>query len=156
MSEPAARLHQSFYQRHESLILGGGSIVLILGLWEAAWKARLISPLFFSGPSAIAKQMVYAWTRGHLKSDLIYSGTNFLLGFAGAVILFALYIVLLVAALRVALRAKDPFRLDPLALVNVTRHSTGRTHSQSFTAWNPFSISALECPLYCTRQTVQN
>ena len=86
MSEPAARLHQSFYQRHESLILGGGSIVLILGLWEAAWKARLISPLFFSGPSAIARQMVYAWTKGHLKSDLVYSGTNFILGFAAAVV----------------------------------------------------------------------
>ena len=61
MSEPAARLHQSFYQRHESLILGGGSIVLILGLWEAAWNARLISPLFFSGPSAIARQMAARW-----------------------------------------------------------------------------------------------
>ncbi len=58
--------------------------LLILGLWEVAWKARLISPLFFSGPSAIAKQMVYAWTKGHLKSDLVYSGTNFTLGFAGA------------------------------------------------------------------------
>ena len=86
MSEPAARLHQSFYQRHESLILGGGSIVVILGLWEAAWKARLISPLFFSGPSAIARQMAYAWTKGHLKSDLVYSGTNFILGFAAAVV----------------------------------------------------------------------
>ena len=86
MSEPAARLHQSFYQRHESLILGGGSILLILGLWEAAWKARLISPLFFSGPSAIARQMAYAWTKGHLKSDLVYSGTNFILGFAAAVV----------------------------------------------------------------------
>jgi len=86
MSEPAARLHQSYYQRHESLILGGGSILLILGLWEAAWKARLISPLFFSGPSAIARQMAYAWTKGHLKSDLVYSGTNFILGFAAAVV----------------------------------------------------------------------
>ena len=82
MSEPAARLDQSFYQRHEAVILGGVSILLILGLWEAAWNAKLISPLFFSGPSAIAKQMVYAWTRGHLKSDLVYSGTNFVLGFA--------------------------------------------------------------------------
>ena len=86
MSEPAARPTQSFYERHESIILGGGSIVLILGLWEAAWKARLISPLFFSGPSAIARQMAYAWTKGHLKSDLVYSGTNFILGFAGAVV----------------------------------------------------------------------
>jgi len=86
MTEPVGRPPQSFYQRHESLILGGGSIVVILALWEAAWKARLISPLFFSGPSAIAKQMVYAWTKGHLKSDLAYSGTNFVLGFAGAVV----------------------------------------------------------------------
>ncbi len=31
------------------------------------------------------------------------------LGFVGAVILFALYIVLLVAALRIAFRARDPF-----------------------------------------------
>jgi len=86
MNEPAALPHQSFYERHESLILGGGSTLLILGLWEAAWKARLISPLFFSGPSAIARQMAYAWTKGHLKSDLLYSGTNFILGFAGAVV----------------------------------------------------------------------
>jgi len=76
----------SFYKRYESIILGGTSVVLILGLWEAAWDARLISPLFFSGPSAVAKQMVYAWTRGNLKADLLYSGTNFILGFAAAAV----------------------------------------------------------------------
>jgi NitT/TauT family transport system permease protein len=86
MSDVVLRPQQSFYQRNEALILGGGSILLILGLWEAAWQARLISPLFFSGPSAIAAQMAYTWTRGNLKSDLVYSGTNFLLGFAGAVV----------------------------------------------------------------------
>ena len=86
MKEPAPPLNQSLYERHESFILGGGSIVVIVGLWEAAWRARLISPLFFSGPSAIARQMAYAWTRGHLKSDLVYSGTNFILGFALAVV----------------------------------------------------------------------
>src|SRR6185436_19775390 len=68
------------------IILGGTSVVLILGLWEAAWEARMISPLFFSGPSAVAKQMVYAWTRGNLKADLLYSGTNFILGFAAAAV----------------------------------------------------------------------
>ena len=76
----------SFYKRYESIILGGTSVVLILGLWEAAWEARMISPLFFSGPSAVAKQMVYAWTRGNLKADLLYSGTNFILGFAAAAV----------------------------------------------------------------------
>ncbi len=67
-------------------ILGGGSIALLLGLWEAAWQAKMISPLFFSGPSAIAKQAHYAWTQGNLKGDLLYSGTNFTLGFIGAAI----------------------------------------------------------------------
>src|SRR5205807_4648305 len=43
------------------------------------------------------------------ESDFVFSGLAEDLGFAGAVILFALYIVLLVAALRVASRAKDPF-----------------------------------------------
>jgi ABC-type nitrate/sulfonate/bicarbonate transport system permease component len=85
MTDPAAP-RQSFYKRHESTILGGASIAVILGLWEVAWDAHWVSPLFFSGPSAIAKQMAYAWTRGHLKSDLLYSGTNFVLGFAAAVV----------------------------------------------------------------------
>jgi rod shape determining protein RodA len=43
------------------------------------------------------------------ESDFVFSGLAEDLGFAGAVILFALYIVLLFAALRVAFRAKDPF-----------------------------------------------
>ncbi len=43
------------------------------------------------------------------ESDFVFSGLAEDLGFAGAVILFALYIVLLIAALRIALRAKDPF-----------------------------------------------
>lgn len=77
---------QSFYRRHEAAILGGISILSILAVWEAAWQAELISPLFFSGPSAIAKQAVYAWTQGNLKNDLIYSGTNFALGFVAAAI----------------------------------------------------------------------
>jgi ABC-type nitrate/sulfonate/bicarbonate transport system permease component len=86
MSDPIGRPRVTFYRRYESAILGGSSIVLILAAWEAAWQAGLISPLFFSGPSAIARQMAYSWTRGNLKADLIYSGTNFLLGFAAAVV----------------------------------------------------------------------
>ena len=86
MSEPGQRPAQSFYRHYEPIILGGSSILLILGVWEAAWQAKLISPLFFSGPSAIAKQAAYAWTKGNLKDDLIYSGTNFALGFLGAAV----------------------------------------------------------------------
>ncbi|MEP6963610.1 MAG: ABC transporter permease, partial [Acidobacteriota bacterium] len=66
--------------------LGGGSLILILAVWEFAWKAKWVSPLFFSGPSAILKQAIYAWTKGNLKADMLYSGTNFALGFTAAVI----------------------------------------------------------------------
>lgn len=83
MSDEAPR-QQSFYEKYEAAIWGFGSIGLILGAWEAAWQAKMISPLFFSGPSAILKQAIYAWTQGNLKGDLVYSGTNFTLGFLAA------------------------------------------------------------------------
>lgn len=43
------------------------------------------------------------------ESDFVFAGLAEDLGFVGAVILFALYVVLLVAALRIAFRARDPF-----------------------------------------------
>ena len=43
------------------------------------------------------------------ESDFVFAGLAEDLGFAGAIILFALYIVMLFAALRVAFRARDPF-----------------------------------------------
>jgi rod shape determining protein RodA len=43
------------------------------------------------------------------ESDFVFSGLAEDLGFAGAVILFVLYVVLLIAALRIAFRARDPF-----------------------------------------------
>jgi rod shape determining protein RodA len=43
------------------------------------------------------------------ESDFVFSGLAEDLGFAGAVILFVLYVVLLVGALRIAFNARDPF-----------------------------------------------
>ena len=71
------RPEQTFYQKNESLILGGVSLLLTLGIWQAFWAAGKISPLFFSGPSAIAKRFWDALINGSLGSDLKYSGTNF-------------------------------------------------------------------------------
>ena len=75
------RPRRSFYQKHEGLILGGSAIVLVLGVWQACWAAGWISPLFFSGPSAIAKRFWDALLHGSLLDDLRYSGTNFAVGF---------------------------------------------------------------------------
>lgn len=76
----------NFYERHAALILGGSAVALTLGVWQALWSAGKISPLFLSGPSAIAKQFVFGLRQGTLLSDMAYSGTNFLVGFALALV----------------------------------------------------------------------
>ncbi len=72
--------HRSFYERHEAVILGGVALVSALAAWQAFWSAGKISPLFFTGPSQVAYRFVEEWTRGRLKQDMIYSGTNFVIG----------------------------------------------------------------------------
>jgi NitT/TauT family transport system permease protein len=69
-----------FYRRHEGLILGGTAVLLAVAAWQALWSAGKISPLFFTGPSAVATRFVEEWTKGRLKEDLAYSGLNFVIG----------------------------------------------------------------------------
>src|SRR6516225_2862318 len=76
------RPRRSWYQRHEALLLGGGAMVLVLGIWQALWSAGKISPLFLSGPSAIGKQFWETLRHGTLLADMRYSGRNFVIGFA--------------------------------------------------------------------------
>jgi ABC-type nitrate/sulfonate/bicarbonate transport system permease component len=78
--------HDTFYTRHEGLILGGSAVIAVLAFWEYAWKKEWVTPLFFSGPSAIAKQFKYLLTEGTLLSDMAFSGKNFALGLALAII----------------------------------------------------------------------
>jgi NitT/TauT family transport system permease protein len=82
-----ARPRESFYQRHEGLILGGGAVLIAVGIWQAIWSyTDWISPLFFSGPSAIAKAFWVSLTEGNLLADLAFSGKNFILGFGIALV----------------------------------------------------------------------
>lgn len=79
------RPRRSFYARHESLILGGTAVVVALAAWQWLWSAGKISPLFFTGPSAVVSRFIEEWTNGRLKADLAYSGTNFLIGVGMAI-----------------------------------------------------------------------
>jgi ABC-type nitrate/sulfonate/bicarbonate transport system permease component len=76
----------SFFRRHDALLLGGGAVFLVLVVWDATFRAGLISPLFFTGPSAIASRFREDWVHGTLASDMAYSGRNFALGFALALV----------------------------------------------------------------------
>jgi NitT/TauT family transport system permease protein len=61
------------------------AVLLAIAGWQLAWSAGKISPLFFTGPSAVASRFVEEWTHGRLKSDLAYSGANFAIGVGLAV-----------------------------------------------------------------------
>jgi len=79
------RRHRSFYERHERLILGGTAVLVAMVAWQLLWSAKVISPLFFTGPSSVATRFVEEWTTGRLKQDMAYSGTNFVIGVAMAI-----------------------------------------------------------------------
>lgn len=85
-SQPSRRPRQSFYRRHEAVILGGGAMVLTIAVWQAFWSAGKISPLFLSGPSAIVKQFWETLRHGTLLADMRFSGLNFLIGFGLALV----------------------------------------------------------------------
>jgi NitT/TauT family transport system permease protein len=81
------RPRQTFYQQYEGAILGGAAVLIVIGIWQAIWSyTNWISPLFFSGPSAIAKAFWDSWTHGNLKADLVFSGKNFAIGFGFALV----------------------------------------------------------------------
>ena len=61
------RPRRTFYQRHERLIVGGAAVVAAIAIWQAFWMSGKISPLFFTGPSAVVKRFVEEWTQGRLK-----------------------------------------------------------------------------------------
>lgn len=80
---PPRRL--SWARRHEGLLLGTSGLLGVLALWQLAWSLGWISPLFFSGPSAIAKRFAELVAEGELQRNLAYSGGNFLIGFGLAI-----------------------------------------------------------------------
>lgn len=81
-----SRPPQGFLRRHEPVLLPALGLLVVLGLWQAAWSLGWISPLFFSGPSAIAAKFVELVSTGELQSNALYSGRSFLVGFALAVL----------------------------------------------------------------------
>jgi rod shape determining protein RodA len=112
--------------------IGGASFPLVWSLLKPYQQARLtafldpyadpqgagwniIQSLIAVGSGGPTGKGLTAGTQSPLgylpiaESDFVFAGLAEDLGFLGAVILFALYVVLLVAALRIAFRARDPF-----------------------------------------------
>lgn len=76
-----------FARRHEGTLLAWAGVAAVLAVWQLAWSLGWISPLFFSGPSAIARKAVELVASGELQRNALFSGRNFLAGFALAIAL---------------------------------------------------------------------
>jgi NitT/TauT family transport system permease protein len=77
---------QSFYERHEGLILGGTAVLVVVAFWEFVRIKEWVSPLFLAGPREIAKQFWHLLTEGNLWADILFSGRNFILGLTAATV----------------------------------------------------------------------
>ena len=82
----AASAKVRLHKKWEGLVLGVGTFLVVTALWELAWQLKLISPLFFSGPSAIAVKFFELLANGKLLSNIAYSGTNYLIGLGLALV----------------------------------------------------------------------
>lgn len=73
-----------FYRRYRSALLGGGTMVIFLILWELAPALGLVKPLFTSSPSRIVVAGQWLFANGFWY-DIWVSFSEFVLGFGLAV-----------------------------------------------------------------------
>jgi NitT/TauT family transport system permease protein len=74
------------YQAHPDWILGGTAVVAFLILWEWAGTSGAVNPLFSSSPSRIFHAFGGLIANGELGHDIVVSGTEFIYGFALAIV----------------------------------------------------------------------
>jgi NitT/TauT family transport system permease protein len=72
---------QQLYARNERLVLGAGTLVALLLLWELAARLEWINPLFISAPSRVARAGYDLIVDGDLWPQVRASGTAFLFGY---------------------------------------------------------------------------
>ncbi|HEY7665229.1 MAG TPA: ABC transporter permease [Xanthobacteraceae bacterium] len=81
---PTRSLPARLYLAHERLLIGAGTLVVLLLLWEALGRSALVDPLFISSPTQIAQA---GWQLGRERdfwTDVRISGAEFLLGYGAA------------------------------------------------------------------------
>ena len=84
MRPPA--LHQ-LYQDNERGIIGGGTLIGVLLLWEGVAESGLVDPLFISSPAAVARAGYTLFAEGEIWIHLRVSGLEFLLGYGLAAVI---------------------------------------------------------------------
>lgn len=72
--------------RHLKPILGGLTVVVVLGAWQLCADTGIVDPAFVSSPSAVARSGAAYVTSAQFGRDAAASGTDFLIGFGLAVV----------------------------------------------------------------------
>ena len=95
-------------RRHEPTLIGVGSVLMFLIVWQAVASARLVPPLFLPGPLDIVDAFVVLFAQGEIWNDIWVSGQELIYGYALAV-LIALPLGLMMGWYRRLDYALDPF-----------------------------------------------
>src|SRR4051812_9378796 len=84
-SQPRGMSLARLYLDHERLVIGGGTLVAFLVLWEALGRSGLVDPLFVSSPTRVAQAGWQLARDRDFWTDLAVSGHEFALGYGAAV-----------------------------------------------------------------------
>ena len=76
----------AFDRANERHIIGGGTLLLFLVLWEAVSRSGLVDPLFISSPVRVVRAGSELLASGEIWGDLRISAVEFVLGYVGAAI----------------------------------------------------------------------
>jgi len=69
------------FHSHEHTLLGAIAVLVFLGAWQWAGTSGIVSPLFTSAPTRIARAFVLSAKSGELGKDVTVSGEEFVYGF---------------------------------------------------------------------------
>jgi ABC-type nitrate/sulfonate/bicarbonate transport system permease component len=71
----------------ERLMIGGGTLIAFLLLWEALGRSGLVDPLFVSSPTRVAQAGITLLSDPDFWNDLRVSGIEFAIGYGAAVLI---------------------------------------------------------------------
>ncbi|HLI15840.1 MAG TPA: ABC transporter permease [Acidimicrobiales bacterium] len=81
-----SRGRPSFYRRHERVLLGLASIVVVIAAWQVCSDLGVVNPLFASSPSLVARAGYHYVTSAAFGRDIGATGLAFAIGFALSVV----------------------------------------------------------------------
>jgi NitT/TauT family transport system permease protein len=99
---------QTWFRRHEQLVIGTAAVLIFFAVWQAVGSARIVSRLFLPAPTDVVEAFSELVADGELARDLAVSGQEFFIGYflAGAT---AIPLGLLLGWYPRARYALDPF-----------------------------------------------